>query len=205
MELELQEIENTLKGLRPGVPDEACMVRLLAALEGRLQQKDPAMSGVETELVGMSPSALPAGFEAASLAKLSRVTFPSERKVLAFPGGVKAERKPVSRMPWYAAAAAVAVAGAFSALMVGEGQAPIRAAQAGREKFPVAEGFVPASVGTGLDEASDEGVRWTAQGKPVRMLRVIYKDRVEYRNAEGKIIEVERPRVEYLIVPEKMD
>jgi hypothetical protein len=63
---------------------------------------------------------------------------------------------------------------------------------------------VPASVGTGLDEARDEGVRWTADGKPVRMVRVIYKDRVKYRNADGEIIEVERPRVEYLVVPEKI-
>ena len=46
---------------------------------------------------------------------------------------------------------------------------------------------------------------WTNDGKPVRMVRVIYMDKAKYRNPQGEIIEVERPRVEYLMVPEKID
>jgi hypothetical protein len=205
MDPEFHDIEDTLKGLRPLTPDAACMDRLLAAVEGRLQQGDAPQAGLERSLSGMRPLAMPTDVAERMLETVSRVPFPVDEKVVLFPGAAKPLPKESPRLPWYAAAAAVAVAGAFSAFMIGGGDAPPRVPLAGQGASPAVEGFVPASVGTGLDGASDEGVRWTADGKPVRMVRVIYKDRVKYRNAEGGIIEVERPRVEYLMVPEKID
>jgi len=205
MDPEFQDIEDTLKGLRPASPDAACMERLLGAVEGRLQRRDPSLAGVELELGAMRPRALSPAAAERLLETVARVPFPVDEKVVLFPGAAKPAAKDRSPLPWYAAAAAVAVAGAFSAFMIGGGEPQGRPSLAGQGMSRTAEGFVPASVGTGLDEARDEGVRWTADGKPVRMVRVIYKDRVKYRNAEGEIIEVERPRVEYLVVPEKID
>ena len=204
MDPEFQDIEDRLKGLRPAAPDAACMERLLGAVEGRLQRRDPSLAGLELELGAMRPRAVSPAAAERLLETVSRVPFAVDEKVVLFPGAGKPAAKGSARRPWYAAAAAVAVAGAFSAFMIGGGEAPRRPSLAGQGVSRTAEGFVPASVGTGLDEARDEGVRWTADGKPVRMVRVIYKDRVKYRNADGEIIEVERPRVEYLVVPEKI-
>ena len=49
------------------------------------------------------------------------------------------------------------------------------------------------------------GVRWTKEGKPVRLYRVIYRDKAQLKNNRGEIIEVEKPRAEYFLVPEKID
>lgn len=205
MDPEFQDIEDTLKGLRPAAPDAACMERLLAAVEGRLQSSHASFAGLEQRLESMSPAALPSEVAGAMLATVSKVPFPVDEKVVLFPGAAKAASPERARRPWYAAAAAVAVAGAFSAFMIDGGGAPKAAPLAKKGEVRAKEGFMPASLGTGLGDASDEGVVWTPDGKPVRMVRVIYKDRVMYRDAAGKVIEIERPRVEYLMVPEKID
>jgi hypothetical protein len=153
----------------------------------------------------MKPLALPSALADSMLATVAKVPFPVDEKVVLFPGAAKPASPARERRPWYAAAAAVAVAGAFSAFMLDGGVASKSKPVAESPGVRVADGFVPASVGTGLGDASDEGVVWTRDGKPVRMVRVIYKDRVMYRDAAGKVLEIERPRVEYLMVPEKID
>jgi hypothetical protein len=209
MDPEFQEIEDTLKGLRPAMPGPACMDRLLAAVEGRLQREEPSMAGMEQALASLILPAVPAEAAGRMLATVERVPFPVDEKVVLFPGAAKPAAKLHSRRPWYAAAAAVAVAGAFSAFMVERpagGDTSGRFAGNGSGISPqTPSGFVPAAVGSGLQDARDEGVMWTPDGKPVRMVRVIYMDRVKYQNERGEIIEVERPRVEYLMVPEKID
>ena len=211
MDSEFQDIEDVLKAIRPAAPAPACMDRLLAAVEGSLQQRDPALRGVEDSLGAIAPASLPAPLAASLLATVSRIPFPVDEKVVLFPGAAKTGEATRSRRPWFAAAAAVAVAGAFSALMVdppagrsGAGQT-VSAADGSAAPRVAPKGFVPASVGTGVEQASDEGVMWTQDGKAMRMVRVIYSDKVKYLNERGEVIEVERPRVEYLMVPEKID
>ena len=210
MDSELQDIENVLKAIRPASPAPASMDRLLAAVEGRLQRTEPGLKPVEERLAGIAPASLSAPLAGAMLATVSRIPFPVDEKVVLFPGGVKTGPAARPRRSWIAAAAAVAVAGAFTAMMVdpaprsssGGGS---NLASGGTASRTAPKGFVPASVGTGVEQASDEGVMWTRDGKPVRMVRVIYTDKVRYLNEEGEVIEVERPRVEYLMVPEKID
>ena len=215
MDSEFQELEDTLKAMRPASPDAACLDRLLAAVEGRLQSSSVSISGIESRLAAMQPVALSAAASARMLETVSRVPFPVGENVVLFPGASKSSSKAAaSRSPWYAAAAAVAVAGAFSALMVGGGSGVKRGITAGplAEKesdvgrtAPKGGNIVSASRNSGLQDASDQGVRWTKEGKPMRVVRVIYRDRVKMKNGRGEIIEVEQPRVEYLMVPEKID
>ncbi len=216
MDSEFQELEGTLKGMRPAAPDAACLDRLLAAVEGRLQVQDLSAAGIEGKLSGLRPAALAPDLSARMLAAVERVPFPAGGKVVLFPGARKAPAKSSARRrPWYAAAAAVAVAGAFSALMVGGpgnvepagklagGQAPAP------RQLPRSAGnaanFVPAAMGSGLQDVTDLGVRWTREGKPVRVYRVIYRDKVELKNEHGEIIQVEQPREEIFVMPEKID
>ncbi len=212
MDSEFQELENELKGLRPAAPDAACLDRLLAAVEGRLQVSELSTSGIESRLAAMQPAAMSPVLLDKMLETVTRVPFPVSDKVVLFPGAAKPAAKSASRRPWYAAAAAVAVAGAFTAMMVDK--SPVTSPVSG----PVAKDFTPlpkirnnvsengiVSASTGLQDATDQGVRWTRDGKPMRMVRVEYKDRMKVLNNEGKVIEVEVPRFEYLFVPEKID
>lgn len=209
MDSELQDIEDTLKAFRPVMPEPACMERLLAAVEGRAQVTESGLRSVEERLLSMSPVPMTANVEAALLSTVSRVAFPVDDKVVLFPGNSKSGEIARSRRPWFAAAAAVAVAGAFSAMMVSPpetGDFRSNAIAGGNvSKANAPRGFVPASVGSGVEEARDEGVMWTPAGEPMRMVRVIYADKVKYLNERGEVIEVERPRVEYFMVPEKID
>jgi len=212
MDSEFQELEETLKGMRPAKPDAACLDRLLAAVEGRLQSPEVSISGIESKLAELRPAALSQELSAKMLATLERVPFPVDEKVVLFPGAQKPVKKAsAQRRPWYAAAAAVAVAGAFSALMVGGPKGPQSSGNGGiARESPVLPhsgngNFVPASMGSGLQDASDQGVVWTKEGKPMRVVRVIYKDKVRLKNDRGEIIEVEQPRQQLFLVPEKID
>jgi len=215
MDQDLQELEDSLKGLRPKAPDAACLERLLAAVEGRLQKNDLSISGVESLLASMQPVPTSSAVFERMLETVSQVPFPMDGKVVLFPGAAKpAAAKAASRRPWYAAAAAVAVAGAFSALMIdgrsGQGGRPVRVASGSSVDLPITSSaapgnFISASRNSGLRTATDQGVSWTPDKKPVRVVRVEYTDRTKLTNEEGKVIEVETPRVEFYMVPEKID
>lgn len=205
MDEEFQELEATLKGMRPVAPDAACMDRLLAAVQGRLPAADLTM---ERELAKLSPAALAGGISERLLETVARVPFPVSDKVVLFPGNTKAAAKAPARRPWLAVAAAVAVLGALSALLMDGPQKGTRqVADGGKTESPgrTPKDLVPASVGSHVSEAQDEGITWTRDGKPLRQVKVIYMDRVKYAGQDGKIVEVERPRVEWLLVPEKID
>jgi lipopolysaccharide export system protein LptA len=55
-----------------------------------------------------------------------------------------------------------------------------------------------------VEDASDEGVV-LKDGKPHRVMKIVYKEKGSFINAEGRKVEVEQPRVEYILVPEKGD
>ena len=57
---------------------------------------------------------------------------------------------------------------------------------------------------TGLQEADDQGVNWNT-GKPMRVVRVQYMDKVQVMGKDGKTVEVEVPREEFLVMREKID
>jgi hypothetical protein len=204
MDEDFQELEATLKGMRPVAPDAACMDRLLAALERRMPAADVTM---ERELGKLSPSALAGGVQDRLLETVSRVPFPVNEKVVLFPGKSKPVEKAPARRSWLGAAAAVAVLGGFSALMMGPQQGSPKIANNPEPEAPASpvRDLVPASVGSKVSEAQDEGLIWTRDGKPMRRVKVIYMDKVKYAGEDGKIVEMERPRVEWLLVPEKID
>ena len=70
---------------------------------------------------------------------------------------------------------------------------------------PAGGSFMTAGYGRNVREASDEGVVWSQGQVPHRRVRVVYVDKAVMINPQGERIEVERPRVEWLLVPEKMD
>jgi hypothetical protein len=65
--------------------------------------------------------------------------------------------------------------------------------------------FVPAGFNRGLSEVHDEGVVWKSNSQPHSVVRVVYKDLVTLKDANGRTVQVEQPRVEYMLVPAKTD
>ena len=65
--------------------------------------------------------------------------------------------------------------------------------------------FIPAGFNRGLSEVHDEGVVWKSNSQPHSVVRVVYKDLVTLKDASGRTVQVEQPRVEYMLVPAKTD
>lgn len=207
MESELQKLEAQLQGIRPAALDDALLDRLTGAVTGTLQHVDGGLRSVEAAAARVEPAALNADLTARLEKIVGGLAFPVDEKVVLFPGGVapveSGEGKKISPK-WWAAAAAVALAGGLSALMVSpakEASEPVAAAPS-----KVSSGaFVPAGFDSGVSGTDDLGVMWTDERKPVRVVRVVYKDVLRLLNNRGEEVEVEVPRVEYLMVPEKID
>jgi hypothetical protein len=206
MNHDLHDLESSLAGLRPIQADQAMLDRLESAADGTLTELTVTELHYESRLSSHRPAALSAQF-LASLEKVVAATpFPVDEKIVMFTKGTVAP-KPIRRFRPLFAAAAVALLGGVTAVMLPVGGAA-KKSNAGivSNSIPskLSSGFVPASYGNNVQTASDEGVVWK-EGRPHRLVRVSYKEHGSFINDRGERIEAEIPRVEYLFVPEKID
>jgi hypothetical protein len=219
---DLQELEAKLQGLRPTALDGRLLARLASAAEDRVITLSPLETEMEDSLRQVRPAALPPSFMASLEASLGNLA-PPQANVISFPppAPVPLVSHRHGKGSMLAAAAAVALLGAAAALyMPGKGlpqtaatsthhaslpAAPAPAAAVATPAVPSSPNFAPAAFNTGLSHASDEGVLWQTKDHPQRVVKVVYWDRVTLVNAEGKKIEYEKPRIEYILVPEKID
>jgi len=177
---------------------------------------DPELAALELKLKELRPGKLPLGLAGRLETAIAEAVEAAvvEEKVIAFVAA-PAAAAPVggarrSRSSFWGAAAAVALLGAAAA-WIGPGPAASVAKLDARKPSgtasasPAGGRFVPAGYGRNIQEASDEGVVWSQGQVPHRRVRVVYVDKAVMINAMGERIEVERPRVEWILVPEKMD
>lgn len=208
MSLDPSTLESDLRKLRPATLDESLLARLEACAGDTWKDLDPAEMAFEKRLRGIAPAPLSASLAASLEATLAGVRFPNDEKIVPFP---KPENgRPRRNHGWWGAAAAVALAGVVTALLVPVSQDPGRQSNITPQKHLIQpssdlEKLVPAGFNRGLSEASDEGVIWKNNSQPHRVLKVVYKDRVTLKDATGRTVEVEQPRVEYILVPAKTD
>lgn len=190
--------EHTLGQSRPVGLDSHLLDRLAVALDAASAATTEIDGKTEVILAAKRPAALSANF----MARLEGLVEAVPREI---PEPEAARIIPFRR---YAAAAAIALAGAAVALL-----APMQDGHsdtAGRDgTIPAAptqdaRHFVPAAHARGLSEARDEGVIWK-DNTPHRVLRIVYTDTITLRNDSGEIVEVEQPRVEYIVVPQTTD
>jgi hypothetical protein len=185
--------ENALARSMPRHLDNMLLDRLASALDPN------AVPEVDVDFERVMAAARPAVLSDGLMARLALLAEDSP-KIVPMPavGRVIPFRR-------YAAAAAIALAGAVAALL-----APIHGGDpvvAGRDA-PVSSGavtgdarqFVPAAYQRGLSEACDEGTIWK-DNMPHRVLRIVYTDTITLRNDAGETVEVEKPCVEYIVVP----
>ena len=200
-------LEADLRELHAAVLDEALLARLEAAADGTLTRLSPGEIRLEELLRGSSPAMLSPAFFATLESIVREVPFPVGEKILLFPKAVIRARRP---RPIWGAAAAVAVIGAITALMVPATKSPVNPArQVAQASPPVTSAanpnFAPASFNRGLSEVHDEGVVWKSNNQPHTVVRVVYKDLITIKDANGRTFQVEQPRVEYMLVPAKTD
>ncbi len=176
MNRELQELEATLGAATPAAVPPQLVERIGAALAAGVRPADPA------EKV---------------------VPFPAPRRVPA------SRAQPSYRWGW--AAAAVAMAGALAAWLVPGDDAAEPVVVSSRKwhqslPIPAARQSGPGPVvASQLGGVLDEGVVWARNGQPLRKVRVLYIDRHMARDRNGKPVEVSVPRVQYLLLPERID
>lgn len=200
-------LEAQLRELHTATLDEALLTRLEAAAEGTLTRLSPGEIRFEALLRGSSPARLSPAFLGSLESIVREVPFPVGEKILLFP---KAAVRTHRARPIWGAAAAVALIGAVTALMIPAGKAPVNptrqvAVTSPPVTAPANPNLVPASFNRGLSEVHDEGVVWKSNNQPHTVVRVVYKDLITIDGANGRTFQVERPRVEYMLVPAKTD
>jgi hypothetical protein len=188
-------LEDAMRELVPKRLDASLFGRLHAALDGASAPVDSVDATIEAMLTRHRPAPLPDALKH----RLGDAIAP---KVVAMPMRVIPFRR-------YAAAAAIALAGAAAALLAPIGDNQVVATtdtETPSAVIPLADAraFVPAGYARGLSEARDEGVVWK-DNEPHRVLRIVYLDTITLHNEAGEIVEVEQPRVEYIVVPKKID
>lgn len=202
-------LEAELRDIKAVALDDAFLTRLEASAEGTWTELSQQEVRFENLLRGTTPAKLDPAFLANLESIVRDVPFAVNEKIVPFPKA--ASTAPARRQrPIWGAAAAVALIGAATALFMPTGRNPATtprqiASAPAPIKSPATGSFVPASFNRGLSEVHDEGVVWKSNSQPHSVVRVIYKDQVILKDANGRTVQVEQPRVEYMLVPAKTD
>ena len=206
--------EQKLANLQPNKLDEDFMSRLLASTDGSLTELTDSELQFETSLRKFSPPKLSSSFDSSLIDILNNTPFHVDEKIVLFHKSTSRASGTPSKLRRFnlAAAAAVALLGSLAAWITPAPNKetvvmlPERIIQ---QPSPITtqapSSFAPAGFNRSLSGTHDEGVIWNPSNRPHRVMRFTYMDRVTMKNEKGETIQVERPRVEYVIIPEKID
>jgi hypothetical protein len=205
MTYDTASLEAELRQLQASALDDAFFARLDAAAEGTLTTLSPEEIRFEAYLRERSPAALPADFLAQLETVVSTTPFAVDEKILLFPKAgqpVSKSRKPNSM---WGAAAAVALVGGFSALMIPDRTPATNNTSLQPQASASSSNLVPASFDRNLSNLKSEGVIWNSNHQPQSVIRVEYKDKIIYKDSMNRTFQIEQPRVQYMAVPAKTD
>jgi hypothetical protein len=216
MKQDHSSLEAELRSLQAAMLDDELLQRLEAAADGTQTQLTREEIRFEEFLRQTSPARLSPDFLAELETVVRDVPFPVNEKILLFPKGQHGRQAPTARgnRPMWAAAAAVAVIGALSALMIPAGKPPVSGDVARQDTPPVSAllaaktdtgNLIPASFNRGVSEVSDAGIVWKSNNQPHSLVRVVYQDRITLKDKDGRTYQVEQPKVKYMLVPAKAD
>lgn len=208
--------EQELSNLNPAGIDEDFLARLTACAEGTHASLSGDEATFETRLRALRPRAISSALHSSLLAALGDTPFAVDEKIVLFnkpsSGTFAAGRKKSAFRFNVAAAAAVALLGSLAAFMVPAETQKSQSAVTGDmpESFPapittMPSLVAPASFNRNPSETRDEGVIWRGKNQPHRVLRMTYKEKVIVMDPAGNPVSVDRPRFEYVIIPEKID
>jgi hypothetical protein len=214
MELNRKELELLLRSLKPTGLSEQTLDRLEQAVMGD-DVLDSSLLALESQLGSLTPRPLSVQTMDKLMLTVRDVPFALDRKVLLFPGARKEEEKTKRNGSAARRILAVAACAAFGGLAAmwtpvkpasdSIAVAPVQSILPVTSADSLNDGIVATSFGTGIERAADEGVIWTQDHKPKRVLRFRYQDRVLVRDKDGVDRMLFIPREELFVVPEKVD
>ncbi len=206
--------EQKLADLQPNKLDEDFMSRLLASADGSLTELTDAELQFENRLRKFSPPKLSSSFDSTLIDILNNTPFHVDEKIVLFHKSTSRASAAPSKFRRFniAAAAAVALLGSLAAWITPAANketvviVPEHTIQQPSPITPSApSSFAPAGFNRSLSGTRDEGVIWNPSNRPHRVMRFTYMERVTMKNEKGELIQVEQPRVEYVVIPEKLD
>ncbi|TAG08583.1 MAG: hypothetical protein EAZ42_10050 [Verrucomicrobia bacterium] len=201
-------LENQLRSLAPCSLDQALLDRLDAAANNSLTELSNEEMQLEKQLRQFKPMMLDADF----LNQLEKITrqapFPLNQKIVVFPQANPAKKAAIGHRPFWATAAAMALLGSAAALMMPSNSE--RNTVSGNFVRPstmsaASSGIQPASYQSNVQEIHDDGVYWKSNSQPHQVLRLTHLERMTLNQENGRTVEVEQPRVQYLLVPARTD
>lgn len=211
-------IEQALQAFKPAGLDDAFLDRLTACAEDTNAIFSAEQCGFESRLRAIAPRPVPAVIHSKLMEAIGDTAFHVDEKIVLFNkssalvGKVKGGKKNKILRFNLAAAAAVALLGSLAAIMMPGADAVKRNSadnsvenQSMSVPSALSSNFAPASFNNSLSDTRDEGVVWRDGKQPHRVMRFIYMDKVTMKNNKGETIQVEQPRYEYVLVPEKID
>lgn len=206
MSLSTTILETQLRALAPSPLGEALVTRLETGIHDAETQfadlESPALAKVSRH----SAAPLPDQLSASLMHLLQDVPFPADHNVLLFTKAAPTVTRRKSRSGWLAAVASVALLGAMLALFWSPVPTP---PQPISQRSPLStiqsDQFVPTAMGRRIQEARQDGLLGANSEHPHRVLRVVYVDQISMQNADGETVRVDKPRVEYILVPAPLD
>jgi len=209
--------ELELSNLSPRGIDEDFLSRLTACADGSMLDLAEGDLAFEASLRAIRPDNVPAGLYASLEAAISDTPFAVDEKIVLFHKSSRGNTRPVrswSNRFSIAAAATVALLGSIAAFMVpgsddganetiSKSNPPVISSSVVNSS--VTSNYQPARFNRNLSDTRDEGVIWRGSNSPHRVLRFTYMDRVTLENEKGETVEVEQPKDEFVIIPEKID
>jgi hypothetical protein len=222
MDIPRKDLEKILNSLQPTELSPQALERLERTLM-QAPELDASHVATEKHCQSLVPQALAEDTLNRLLGVVQKVPFSLDDKVVMFPGQTKSlpaaqPRRSLLRRYW--SAAAVAAIGGLAALLSPPVTLDPVVSQLGQPNpariVPAVKGlhgastgsnagFVATSYGSGIEHAADEGVIWTQDHQPRRVLRFQYQDRVLVRDKNGIDRMLLMPREELYVVPEKCD
>ncbi|MFM2171072.1 MAG: hypothetical protein RI957_1301 [Verrucomicrobiota bacterium] len=215
METNRKELEQVLRSLKPAGLSESTLNRLERAMIGSTEIH-PSLQVIESQLQNLRPIPFSETALEPWMKIVGDVPFALDRKVLLFPGARREIQQASSRqglLRRLGAIAAMAALGSLLALWTPERKIDSPAIAQANPQAPGSQppvmaspnGIVTTSFGTDMERAADEGVIWTPDHQPKRVLRFEYQDRVLVRDKNGVDRMLFIPREELFVVPEKVD
>ncbi len=215
--------EQEFRRLNPRGLDKDFLSRLEACVNETFTELSTEESELENKLRAVRARAVQASMIASLQDAISDTPFAVDEKIVLFNKANQrksADSKALGRSNVVrfniAAAAAVAILGAFAALMI-PGNPPASSSTASlsdTEVTPPASfiptelpqtNFAPTSFERSLNDTSDQGVIWQNNTKAYRVLLHTFTDRITTANGKGETIQMEQPRIEFSLIPEEVD
>jgi hypothetical protein len=204
------ELERTLHDQQAAELEKALLGRLQAAAEGTLTELNEDEVRFEARLRSIHPKRLGSQLIAALESKVEGLPAPNQVHILPFPGIQAYEKVHQTRFhqtaPWAAAAAAICLLGVLTAFWLDPLGGPantVGKSSSGSSRTSSASPplTLPTEFSRALSQTQDKGIIWPSNDEPHRVIKVTYTDKVTMKREDGSTYEVEKPRVEYYLVP----